>query len=359
MALRILTCTGLLYQELIRSRPPEIAGERLPAVLPDADRPVQHPDAENNKVRAGSTCTSRMNGCGMTTASPDWYRERYAFRGRGVQESGHRLRGQAYPRRWPYWNIGACVAVLALPYRRTIRPPSRERNVYPPGSPPDRVWRVPHRPSRESTHALSGGAMTAELIATIAPGGLLTPILLAMNGRMNAVADRLRTLGERVAKVAAQIKMALRGCGAGQMHDQYAREQIEARGAGSAGGYGPCWFRSLRTSAKPVRATSRSGSRARARSTLCSAGHRGEPLPYSPVTPETATRRPGNPAEVKNNRRRFSWRSSKAITTATIPTTTTAAERIAFSGPKRACSELINLLKYTRQREASTAYRHG
>ena len=62
--------------------------------------------------------------------------------------------------------------------------------------------------------------MTAELIATIALGGLLTPILLAMNGRMNAVADRLQTLGERVAKVEAQLEMALRGGGAAQMHDQ-------------------------------------------------------------------------------------------------------------------------------------------
>ena len=34
MALRILTYSGLLLQELLRSRPPEIAGERLPAVLP-------------------------------------------------------------------------------------------------------------------------------------------------------------------------------------------------------------------------------------------------------------------------------------------------------------------------------------
>ena len=34
MALRILTYGGLLYQELLRSRPPEIAGERLPALLP-------------------------------------------------------------------------------------------------------------------------------------------------------------------------------------------------------------------------------------------------------------------------------------------------------------------------------------
>ena len=34
MALRILTYTGLLLQELVRSRPPEMAGERLPAVLP-------------------------------------------------------------------------------------------------------------------------------------------------------------------------------------------------------------------------------------------------------------------------------------------------------------------------------------
>ena len=34
MALRILTYGGLLYQELIRSRPPEVADERLPAVLP-------------------------------------------------------------------------------------------------------------------------------------------------------------------------------------------------------------------------------------------------------------------------------------------------------------------------------------
>ena len=34
MALRTLTYSGLLYQELIRSRAPEVAGERLPAVLP-------------------------------------------------------------------------------------------------------------------------------------------------------------------------------------------------------------------------------------------------------------------------------------------------------------------------------------
>ena len=34
MALRILTYSGLLYQELLRSRAPEAAGERLPAVLP-------------------------------------------------------------------------------------------------------------------------------------------------------------------------------------------------------------------------------------------------------------------------------------------------------------------------------------
>ena len=34
MALRILTYTGLLLQELIRGRAPEVAGERLPAVLP-------------------------------------------------------------------------------------------------------------------------------------------------------------------------------------------------------------------------------------------------------------------------------------------------------------------------------------
>ena len=34
MALRILTYSGLLYQELIRSRAPEVAGERLPGVLP-------------------------------------------------------------------------------------------------------------------------------------------------------------------------------------------------------------------------------------------------------------------------------------------------------------------------------------
>ena len=66
--------------------------------------------------------------------------------------------------------------------------------------------------------------MTAELIAIIALGGLLTPILLAMNGRMNAVADRLQTLGERVAKVEAQIEIALRGGGAAQMHDQFARD---------------------------------------------------------------------------------------------------------------------------------------
>ena len=34
MALRILTYTGLLLLELARSQPPEVAGERLPAVLP-------------------------------------------------------------------------------------------------------------------------------------------------------------------------------------------------------------------------------------------------------------------------------------------------------------------------------------
>jgi len=34
MALRILTYSGLLYQELVRGQPPEVAGERLPAVLP-------------------------------------------------------------------------------------------------------------------------------------------------------------------------------------------------------------------------------------------------------------------------------------------------------------------------------------
>ena len=34
MALRILTYTGLLLLELARNRPPEVAGERLPAVLP-------------------------------------------------------------------------------------------------------------------------------------------------------------------------------------------------------------------------------------------------------------------------------------------------------------------------------------
>ena len=66
--------------------------------------------------------------------------------------------------------------------------------------------------------------MTAELIAIIALGGLLTPILLAMNGRMNAVADCLQTLGERVAKVEAQIEVALRGGGAAQMHNQFARD---------------------------------------------------------------------------------------------------------------------------------------
>ena len=34
MALRILTYSGLLYQELVRSRAPAVAGERLPALLP-------------------------------------------------------------------------------------------------------------------------------------------------------------------------------------------------------------------------------------------------------------------------------------------------------------------------------------
>ena len=55
--------------------------------------------------------------------------------------------------------------------------------------------------------------MTAELIAIIALGGLLTPILLAMNGRMNALADRLQTLGERVAKVESQICGGASGIG--------------------------------------------------------------------------------------------------------------------------------------------------
>ena len=34
MALRILTYSGLLYQELVRNQAPEVSGERLPAVLP-------------------------------------------------------------------------------------------------------------------------------------------------------------------------------------------------------------------------------------------------------------------------------------------------------------------------------------
>ena len=34
MALRVLTCTALLLLELARNQPPEVAGERLPAVLP-------------------------------------------------------------------------------------------------------------------------------------------------------------------------------------------------------------------------------------------------------------------------------------------------------------------------------------
>ncbi len=34
MALRILTYSGLLYQELVRNQAPEMAGERLPAVMP-------------------------------------------------------------------------------------------------------------------------------------------------------------------------------------------------------------------------------------------------------------------------------------------------------------------------------------
>ncbi len=34
MALRILTYSGLLYQELVRNQAPEVAGERLPAVMP-------------------------------------------------------------------------------------------------------------------------------------------------------------------------------------------------------------------------------------------------------------------------------------------------------------------------------------
>ena len=79
--------------------------------------------------------------------------------------------------------------------------------------------------------------MTAELIAIIALGGLLTPILLAMNGRMNSVADRLQTLGERVAKIKAQLDIALRGGGAAQMHDQFARDNNAiADSAGSSRG---------------------------------------------------------------------------------------------------------------------------
>ena len=34
MALRTLTYSGLLYQELVRNRAPVVAAERLPAVLP-------------------------------------------------------------------------------------------------------------------------------------------------------------------------------------------------------------------------------------------------------------------------------------------------------------------------------------
>ena len=43
-------------------------------------------------------------------------------------------------------------------------------------------------------------------------------------GRRRAVADRLQTLGERAAKVETQLDMALRGGGAAQMHDQFARD---------------------------------------------------------------------------------------------------------------------------------------
>ena len=66
-------------------------------------------------------------------------------------------------------------------------------------------WREAKRAILAVPADLSGGVMTAELIAIIALGGLLTPILLAMHGRLNAVADRLHTLGERVAKVEALI----------------------------------------------------------------------------------------------------------------------------------------------------------
>ena len=69
-----------------------------------------------------------------------------------------------------------------------------------------RARRVDRRHSTGSPQADRGRSVTAELIAIIALGGLLTPILLAMNGRMNAVADRLQTLGERVAKVERSSK---------------------------------------------------------------------------------------------------------------------------------------------------------
>ena len=39
MALRVLTCTGLLLLELARNQPPDVAGERLPAVLYNGTEP--------------------------------------------------------------------------------------------------------------------------------------------------------------------------------------------------------------------------------------------------------------------------------------------------------------------------------
>ena len=60
----------------------------------------------------GSTCASRMSGCGMTTASPDWYRERHAFRGRRhdlVREPGAGKRHAGFDERgeetWLWWRL--------------------------------------------------------------------------------------------------------------------------------------------------------------------------------------------------------------------------------------------------------------
>ena len=67
MALRILTYSGLLYQELVRNQAPEVAGERLPAVLPRAAprlwRPGSAPASPTPRCR-------RVRSAGPARRSP-------------------------------------------------------------------------------------------------------------------------------------------------------------------------------------------------------------------------------------------------------------------------------------------------